>query len=169
MLFFTVRSLEVLRHQAILCLFNCVKFFFHAVSIILRILSYRLANFWNENCSKRLFSSDHAVMNKIACEVSIFYLYYDWINLLYCSKRVILLQSQRSGQKKSILARKETIREQQNSFWDRCLKPFFMGKKTKESFFATGSREDCYGRQRHWPTEFASVKPCFLKICSKIS
>ena len=81
-----------------------------------------------------MFSSDHAFMNKIAREVSIFYLYYDWINLVYCSKRVILLQSQRSGQKKSILAYNDTQEKRQlennkTIFETGVLNPFLWEKK----------------------------------------
>ena len=81
-------------------------------------------------------------MNKIACEVSIFYLYYDWINLVYCSKRVILLQSQRSGQKKSILAYNDTQEKRQlennkTIFETGVLNPF-LWEKNKGKLFCDG-------------------------------
>ena len=95
-------------------------------------------------CWIRWVSSDHAGMNNISCEISIFY-----------------------------VSRKQKKKERENwkttkLLFKTCIKTIFMCKKIKENVFWTGSREDRSQRERR-STRFALVKACFLKMCSKIS
>ena len=54
--------------------------------------------------------------------------------------------------------------ENNQTIYEICLKgfSFFMSKKIKGKFFSTGSREALSQRERHWTTEFTSVKPFFF-------
>ena len=65
--------------------------------------------------------------------------------------------------------RKKRIGQKPNQIFETCLKTFFTGKKNQGKLYSTGSRKDRSQRERYLTTKFASIKPCFLKICSKIS
>ena len=58
--------------------------------------------------------------------------------------------------------------ENNQTTYETCLKgfSFFMSKKIKGKFFSTGSREALSLWERHWTTEFTSLKPCFFYKCA---
>ena len=114
---------------------------------VLRILPYTILH---KLRSKRWVSSDHAGMNKVSCEVSIFYLNSDWINppygmkrkfreLYYCSYSTLDCCPYGRFSRKINFSlwrhRKKRIGQKPTKFLRRLLKPLSRAKKSRKTLF----------------------------------